>query len=114
MASILKIFGVRARGPEKGPHPEARREHVHLTNPWHAVSIVPGSSGCSTALALAGRRYLSSESPPALPLPGCSQGACTCHYRHHDDRRSKRRASDRSPLGGEAVPQRRADDGAPP
>ena len=110
MASLLKIFTMRLREPEKGPHPEGRREHVRLTNPWHAVSIVPGARCCSTAGALAGRRYLSSESPPALPLPGCALKACTCQYRHHDDRRSKRPASERSERAGDTAPRRRADD----
>ena len=113
MASILKLFGVKSREPEKRPHPEGRREHVHLTNPWHAVSIVPGASCCSTARSLAGRRYLSSEPAPTVPLPGCSLAKCSCHYRHHDDRRSNRRATDRPVNGGEPQPRRRADDLTP-
>lgn len=108
MASILKLFGVKSREPDMRPHREGRREHVHLTNPWHAVSIVPDASSCSTARALTGRRYLSTEPPPTLPLPGCSLAKCTCHYRHYDDRRSNRHASDR-PVNG-AAPRRRADD----
>jgi hypothetical protein len=39
-------------------------------------------------------RFLSSEAP-ALPLAGCDARACTCRYRHHEDRRSSlRRAAD--------------------
>jgi hypothetical protein len=54
-------------------------------------------------------RYLSSETPPALPLKGCAKVACTCRYRHHDDRRSDRRAPTLRPTEV-AAPRRRADD----
>jgi hypothetical protein len=58
------------------------------TSRWSAVSIVPGNNGCEAALALKGRRFLSSEAP-RIPLPECTlaQG-CRCVYRKYADRRA--------------------------
>jgi hypothetical protein len=69
-----------------------RPERVHrISNPWHAISVVPGEWACDAALALRDRRFLSADAPQ-LPLSGCSRyGVCTCHYRHHSDRRRERR-----------------------
>jgi len=65
-----------------------------ITNPWHAVSVVPCARACLAARNLSARRYLSAEAPP-LPLAVCDLGNCTCSYRHHKDRRgSTRRAAD--------------------
>lgn len=70
----------------------ARRQWI--SNPWHAVAIVPGPRACPAARAAGHARYLSSEAP-SLPLPDCSTKSCTCHYRHYQDRRrSPRRAAD--------------------
>jgi hypothetical protein len=70
----------------------ARRQWI--SNPWHAVAIVPGTRACQSARAAGKTRYLSAEAPP-LPLPNCSSQSCTCHYRHYQDRRrSLRRAGD--------------------
>jgi hypothetical protein len=70
--------------------------HYHITNPYHAVSIVPGESSCGAARELRSRRFLSREAPP-LPLASCTSSTCRCSYRHFDDRRMMkgRRASDR-------------------
>jgi len=91
-----------------------------ITNPYHAVSIVPTPAGaCEAVKALAGRRFLSKEAP-TMPLPGCAATACRCAYKHHDDRRSmRRRAVDRAgpptrgPRGDERrrAPGRRSTDG---
>jgi hypothetical protein len=65
-----------------------------ISNPWHAVSVVPCRGACGAARQSNGVRYLS-KSAPALPLTGCTATACTCRYRHHEDRRrALRRASD--------------------
>jgi hypothetical protein len=70
----------------------ARRQWI--SNPWHAVAIVPGQRACQAARAVGKTRYLSAEAP-LLPLPQCSTHSCTCHYRHFQDRRrSPRRAAD--------------------
>jgi len=91
-----------------------RREHVHITNPWHAVSIVPPPEGCASAKTIAGKRFLSKESPPRVPLAGCTAATCTCRYDHHADRRSRHQVNvptaDRPPGSRGAVPQRRVDD----
>jgi len=69
--------------------------HYHITNPYHAVAIVPGASCCSAARDLRTQRFLSREAPP-LPLAGCTVSPCRCSYKHFDDRRMKsRRATDR-------------------
>ncbi len=109
MSSILKLFRVRFSEPAAPqPKPGARGEHVRLSNPWHSVSVVPGTTCCSAVNDLSGRRYLSSETPPALPLKQCQLIACTCRYRHHDDRRARAPASMR-PGAGDA-PRRRVED----
>ena len=55
-------------------------------SPWHAVSIVRGRPSCAAVCQLNGRRWLSTQAPQ-LPVQGCSAARCTCHYRHHEDRR---------------------------
>jgi hypothetical protein len=64
-------------------------------NPYHAVAIVAGRSGCGAVQSLAGQRFLSRKAP-SLPLPGCDAIECRCRYLHYDDRRSgvDRRAQD--------------------
>ena len=66
--------------PDKAPH--------WISNPWHAVSVVPCKGACIVARQSTGMRFLSKEAPP-LPFAGCTAPACTCRYR-----RSLRRASD--------------------
>jgi hypothetical protein len=84
-------------------------ENVRITNPWHAVSIVPKAGACASARSIAGKRFLSSEDPPPLPLKDCTAASCSCCYAHHSDRRARRREDPRTP-GSSAHPQRRADD----
>lgn len=65
------------------------------SNPYHAVSIVPGPRACAPAQALHGNVFLSREAP-ALPLKKCDNPRCECRYEHFEDRRmSKRRVRDR-------------------
>ncbi len=56
------------------------------TTQWRAVKISPGLISCGAAGKLAGKVFLSSESP-RLPLDGCSEQNCRCKYVHLDDRR---------------------------
>jgi hypothetical protein len=65
----------------------SRVQAVRVTNPYHAVGIKPCARPCPSALALKGRRFLSSEAPK-LPLADCAAGACGCTYQHFNDRRS--------------------------
>jgi hypothetical protein len=62
------------------------RENIRRSNPWHAVTILPGPKRCAAATRVLGERYLSSEAP-LLPLKECTEPDCRCRYRHHDDRR---------------------------
>ena len=58
-----------------------------VTNPFHAVSVVPVGDCCQQARSLLGVRFLSREAPP-IPLKGCDASSCRCRYQHFDDRRS--------------------------
>jgi hypothetical protein len=111
---LLKRFGVKPAQRNPKVPAGAHREHVRITNPWHAVSIVPPPEGCATAQTIAGKRYLSKELPPRVPLADCTAAVCTCRYDHHADRRSRRQppvpSADRPPGTRATVPQRRADD----
>lgn len=84
------------------------QEHVRLSNPWHSVAIQPGPKRCEAVTGRLGMRYLSRDAPK-LPLKDCTEPACTCRYRHHDDRRLDGTALDRNgmPL---PHPQRRDGD----
>jgi hypothetical protein len=63
-------------------------------NPYHAVSVLPGSSACGAAYRFSGQRFLSREAP-RLPLPSCDSKICGCRFKHHKDRRAgPRRNSD--------------------
>jgi hypothetical protein len=62
---------------------------------WHAVTIEPGRKACEAARKADGVRFLATEAP-RLPLADCDAPACTCHYRHYDDRRAD------DPIGIEA------------
>lgn len=55
-------------------------------SPWHAVSIVRDRSACAAVCELNGQRWLSIQAPQ-LPVTGCNSAQCSCHYRHHEDRR---------------------------
>jgi hypothetical protein len=54
---------------------------------WHAVSIKSERYCCAAARALGAARFLASQAP-RLPLTTCSAAeACSCKYKHHNDRR---------------------------
>jgi hypothetical protein len=70
------------------------------TNPYHAVSVIPGSSACAAAYRFSGQRFLSRQAP-RLPLPTCDATRCECRFKHHKDRRSSaRRSSDMGMMAG--------------
>jgi hypothetical protein len=73
---------------------------------FHAVEIQVSAKACAAAQALGGRRFLSRETPPLLPLAQCDRaGECQCRYRHYDDRRADQR---RETWGGGSAPPGRA------
>jgi hypothetical protein len=113
--ALIKVFGVKLghRGPRTASGTTG--EHIRITNTWHAVSIRPCAAACEAAQAIAGKRFLSSEGPPQLPLTGCTASECTCLYRHHADRRVWNRAAEAGAGGtpgspSTATPRRRVDD----
>ncbi|MGA2396600.1 MAG: hypothetical protein ABSG30_00845 [Steroidobacteraceae bacterium] len=79
-----------------GPKDSAGKQTKSAQQPrnrWHAVVIVPGAGHCKAAESAKGRRFLSAEAP-LLPLRECDAAACTCKYRHHEDRRGASRRSE--------------------
>ena len=64
-------------------------EHRRVVNPYHAVSIEPGSKCCQDARKLEGHRFLATGAP-TIPLKGCTSASCQCRYVHYNDRRSNR------------------------
>jgi len=80
------LFGAKkASAPQRTPAP---------TNPYHAVSVLPGNCACAAAYRFSGQRFLSRQAP-RLPLPSCDASTCGCRFKHHKDRRSgPRRNSD--------------------
>jgi hypothetical protein len=57
------------------------------SNPYRAVSILPGKNACEAAHRFKGLRFLSRQAP-RLPLPTCDAAQCDCRFRHHADRRA--------------------------
>lgn len=64
-------------------------EHRRVVNPYHAVSIEPGSRCCKDARKLEGHRFLATAAP-TIPLKGCTSASCQCRYVHYNDRRTNR------------------------
>jgi hypothetical protein len=96
---VKSLFG--GRGQKESATPLSG-ERPRVTNPYHAVSIIPGADACDEVKACVGVRFLSKEAP-RLPVPGCGRADCRCHYAHHDDRRAQiRRIGDgrNAPPGG--------------
>jgi len=79
--------------PPKEPVGKPTKSGKQPRNRWHAVAIVPGAGSCKAAESAKGRRFLSTEAP-LLPLRACDAAACTCKYRHHEDRRGAPRRSE--------------------
>lgn len=96
---IKSLFRPRNAAP---PVPDVKvrtARHHFISNPWHAVSVVPSEGACAKARGLSRVRFLSNDAPP-LPLESCDARTCRCHYRHHEDRRRlRRRASDGVSMG---------------
>jgi len=113
MSRILRLFRIGRAQPETIKMPDGPDEHVRLTNPWHAVSVVPCKHACDPAKSLSNKRFLSSDGPPRLPLEGCTAHRCTCRYRHHADRRAPAQLTNARGGTGAAHPHRRTEDVTP-
>jgi hypothetical protein len=94
---MFSLFKRMARVPDK-------KQAAAPESAYHAVDIVSNGVCCKAVQHLAGTRFLSRERPPQLPLGNCDfPQACTCRYRHHEDRRRElRRHSDHA--WGSAAP----------
>lgn len=91
MASKTGFFAALF-GAKKTPEPQRRQPAA--SNPYHAVSVLPGTDACAAAYRFSGQRFLSTQAP-RLPLPSCDTTTCGCRFKHHKDRRSgPRRNSD--------------------
>jgi hypothetical protein len=114
---ISSLFGRRRPVPPAIQEPRAGSRQW-ISNPYHAVGIAPGLCACEAVRPFVKKRYLAREAPD-LPVVGCTERKCVCHYKHFDDRRSgPRRASDKAgpPRGWNGSerrnsPGRRASDG---
>ncbi|MGE0113871.1 MAG: hypothetical protein AB7T07_03140 [Steroidobacteraceae bacterium] len=71
------------------------RENIVIRNPWRAVEVVSGSHGCSASKQIKNKRFLCDQAPK-LPLPGCTEVSCACHYKHFSDRRAGPRRAEES------------------
>lgn len=54
---------------------------------WRSVQIRPGLIRCDQVESMRDQVFLSREAPE-LPLMGCIERNCTCHYLFKEDRRS--------------------------
>jgi len=94
---------------KKQPDPPRRAVSSSSENGrWHAVSIKSERFCCEAARKVGAIRFLAAQAP-RLPLSTCSAAeACSCKYKHHNDRRGQpRRKEDisgmrrRDPTGNE-------------
>ncbi|GFE78552.1 hypothetical protein GCM10011487_05520 [Steroidobacter agaridevorans] len=93
MASKSPGFFASLFGAKKPPK-QSQTISQTKTNPYHAVSVLPGADACAAAYRFSGQRFLSRQAP-RLPLPSCDVATCGCRFKHHKDRRSgPRRNSD--------------------
>jgi hypothetical protein len=81
------VFGkvLKGKGVSAPPSRGVAERGVNA-RPWRAVSISGGTCACQASREVTHARYLGRDAP-ALPLAGCDGRACSCHYKHHDDRR---------------------------
>ena len=75
---------IRSKGSRSKTSSSSQRDRS--STQWRAVKIAPGLISCGAAGKLAGKVFLSRESPQ-LPLDGCIEKDCRCKYVHLDDRR---------------------------
>lgn len=89
---VVMVFRVATRQgkPAKPKRSQSRvsaaSQRDRSSTQWRAVKIAPGLICCAASGKLAGRVFLSTESPP-LPLDGCDEKDCRCKYVHLADRR---------------------------
>ncbi len=87
---ILLFRRTQATTSKRPPRP-SRLGKVKPDPQFHAVSLAHAGHACEAAMAIEGKRFLSTAAP-RIPLPDCNVPTCKCHFVHHKDRRE---ASDR-------------------
>jgi len=85
LLSVWLWLHYRSKSDLSHQHKSTLSAQPHVKT-YHATSIHPCSKACKRAQALSEKRFLVSE-VAALPVPGCTNPACTCTYVHHEDRR---------------------------
>jgi hypothetical protein len=107
--AVLLLVGIviliRRQMKKEAARPERPRPTgADASSRFHAVSIRYAADACNAAIAMEGRRFLSSAAPK-LPLPDCDAAECKCRFRHHDDRRGgkDRRHTWTQGMGGSAT-----------
>jgi hypothetical protein len=89
---FFSLLGGRASTPVTRQFKNS--QHIHVANPWHAVSIVSAQPKCPICGRHKGIRYLASEAP-VLPLRECpTPKLCNTVYKHYEDRRAGPRRSE--------------------
>ena len=98
LLAIWLFIRVRRITDDDKPAPASGSESGNST--YHAASLKISGKGCDAAMAMTGRRFLSTAAPK-LPLPDCDVLDCNCRFVHHKDRRSGK--DRRSPFGPSGV-----------
>jgi len=89
VAIVLRVAtrpGKRTRAKHSPSKTSSASQTDRSSTQWRAVKIAPGLISCGAAGKLAGKVFLSRESPQ-FPLDGCLEKDCRCKYLHLDDRR---------------------------
>jgi hypothetical protein len=80
-------YWVLKPGKRHKPQTACHKRPVLRAGKYHAVSINPGSCGCSAVKAVGEKRFLTTGTVPNLPLADCNRATCGCRYVRHEDRR---------------------------
>ncbi len=88
MLGIVGVVAWRLRSsPKQTEYGSETAEAQDKPDPYHCVSIRSPKGACEAAKQLMGKRFLSREAPPPLPLLNCTAKYCQCRYAHHESRR---------------------------
>lgn len=77
--------GLFARSQGAGA-PPPRHAATPERGPYAALSVRSSGRQCASVRAVAGVRFLETDAP-TLPMRGCTNPDCQCHFEHHGDRR---------------------------
>ena len=86
---LVWLFVRRRNSQSTTPKKTERRTTTRLDDTaYHSVAIKFSPKACAAAMALNGKRFLSSTAPH-IPLPDCDVVDCQCRFMHYKDRRGK-------------------------